>query len=110
MFGWLNEAAVKYGGKQVRCALFVDGPTLTSLTRSTGYRNSTSLAFSGYGTTHALDSTNEANRYWQIALYGGLLQETIPTEDEEVLASLGLASVMDAEKGFEYGLVYDDNW
>ncbi|KAH0835007.1 hypothetical protein J3R83DRAFT_10731 [Lanmaoa asiatica] len=32
MIGWLNEAAAKYGGKQVRCLHLVDAPTLTILT------------------------------------------------------------------------------
>lgn len=36
LMGWLNEAAVKYGGKQVRGARCWDGPILTTLAKIDG--------------------------------------------------------------------------
>ena len=42
-----------------------------------------------WGTTHALNSSKEANYYWGIAFFGGPIQLKGPKQDEAVLASLG---------------------
>ncbi|KAN0086218.1 hypothetical protein V8E55_007352 [Tylopilus felleus] len=78
MIGWLNGAAVKYGGRQV--------DVLPKYAK-------------------------EVNRYWQIAHYGGPLQERIPEEDKEILASLGLVEMSGGDQGrSEYNAMYDDDW
>ena len=58
------------------------------------YQNSTSLAAAlfvwSWGTTHALNSSEEASRYWEIAFYGGPIELKESKQDEAVLASLGI--------------------
>lgn len=77
------------------------------------YRNSTLLPLRGYHRTwlYLLHSSGEISRYWQIAHYGGLLEERIPTEDEAVLVSLGLVPMGSTDRGrSEYVPISDDDW
>lgn len=77
------------------------------------YRNSMSLFCSCIDAmmTDPLGSAKEVNRYWQIAHYGGPLQERIPEEDKEILASLGLVEMSGGDQGrSEYNAMYDDDW
>lgn len=60
--------------------------------------------------THILSSFKESTRYFNIALYGGLLRETMPEGDDTVLASLGLGWMSGADRGSGYDPIYDDNW
>ncbi|KAF9240424.1 hypothetical protein BU15DRAFT_45765 [Melanogaster broomeanus] len=75
--GWLNEAAVKYGGKQI------DGLPKYSA---------------------------EIGRYWNIAQYGGPLEER-PSVEDGVLESLGLTTASESGKARQsYNPMYDDAW
>ena len=104
--GWLNEAAAKYGGKQVRCVHSRQdtgtddadlGRWITKVVRH--------LLCVDMGTPHAPNSSKEVAYYWQIGFYGGLIQLKGPEKDDAVPASLGIIP----RNGADHGR-YDDNW
>lgn len=60
------------------------------------------------GTTHALHSSSEVTRFWELAHFG----EPLQVRDEAVLASLGLVPKdgVDQERNDDNPFYYDDDW
>jgi hypothetical protein len=112
--GWLNEAAAKYGGRQVCCARFLRDPGTDDIHPGRWITEIVCrllLLFVDMGTTHALNSADEVAHYWHIGFYGGELQLK-GEKDEAVLASLGIIPRNGADQGgyAAVALFYDDNW